>query len=211
MLINSEDLLNVWINLPDITTQRNIVSELARQRYAERKQELSKLSGTVFVEKEEEFKSFKHAMGKSRAGISASVNLLFDYLEDTGQLNNVIDKTNLTPGDVIAVIKQSLKHIEDLLKNGADPLDPSKYPLCYITIKDVWDKLNYHTDKFILSKPTGLDESVSDLNVKVNLTLFETLINDIMSNAEQHAFEDCNPINNVNVEYTVETRLIEID
>lgn len=204
MLINSEDLLNVWINLPDITTQRNIVSELARQRYAEKKQELSKLSGTVFVEKEEEFKSLKHAMGKSRAGISASVNLLFDYLEDTGQLNNVIDKTNFTPGDVIAVIKQSLKHIEDLLKYGADPLDPSKYPLCYITIKDVWDKLNYHTDKFILSKPTGLDESVSNLNVKVNLTLFETLINDIMSNAEQHAFEDCNPINSVNVEYTVD-------
>ncbi|MBR5919781.1 MAG: N-6 DNA methylase [Bacteroidales bacterium] len=204
LLINSEDLLNVWINLPEITTQRNIVGELARQRYAEKKQELSKLSGNVYVEKEEEFKSLKHAMGKSRAGISASVNLLFDYLEDTGQLNNVIDKTNLTPGDVIAVIKQSLKHIEDLLKYGADPLDPSKYPLCYITIKDVWDKLNYHTDKFILSKPTGLDESVSDLNVKVNLTLFETLINDIMSNAEQHAFEDCNPINNVNVEYTVD-------
>ncbi len=204
MLINSEDFLNVWINLPNITTQRNIVGELARQRYAEKKQELSKLSGTVFVEKEEEFKSLKHAMGKSRAGISASVNLLFDYLEDTGQLNNVIDKTNFTPGDVIAVIKQSLKHIEDLLKYGADPLDPSKYPLCYITIKDVWDKLNYHTDKFILSKPTGLDESVSNLNVKVNLTLFETLINDIMSNAEQHAFEDCNPINSVTVEYTVD-------
>lgn len=204
MLINSEDLLNVWINLPLITTQRNIVGELARVRYAEKKQELSKLSGTVYVEKEEEFKSLKHAMGKSRAGISASVNLLFDYLEDTGQLNNVIDKTNLTPGDVIAVIKQSLKHIEDLLKNGADPLDPSKYPLCYITIKDVWDKLNYRTDKFILSKPSGLDESVSNLNVKVNLTLFETLINDIMSNAEQHAFDDCNPINSVNVEYTVD-------
>ena len=202
MLINSDDLLNVWINLPDITTQRNIVGELARQRYAEKKQELDKMYGTAYAEKEEEFKSLKHAMGKSVAGITAAVDNLYNYFAETGQLDTIVHKRRAsTLGDKLNVIQQSVQHIAVLLKHGADFLDVSQYPLKSVTIDNLWNCIAYETDRFMLNKSALLDESIRQMTIKTNVDLFRILVNDILSNAEKHAFEDTNPSNTVRVEY----------
>jgi len=202
MLINSEDLLNVWINLPDITTQRNIVGELARQRYAEKKQELDKMYGTAYAEKEEEFKSLKHAMGKSVAGITAAVDNLYNYFAETGQLDTIVHKRRAsTLGDKLNVIQQSVQHIAVLLKHGADFLDVSQYPMKPVTIDNLWNCIDYETDRFMLNKSALLDESIRQMTIRMNIDLFRILVNDILSNAEKHAFEDNNPSNTVRVEY----------
>ncbi len=202
MLINSEDFLNVWINLPNITTQRNIVGELARQRYAEKKQELDKMYGTAYAEKEEEFKSLKHAMGKSVAGITAAVDNLYNYFAETGQLDTIVHKRRAsTLGDKLNVIQQSVQHIAVLLKHGADFLDVSQYPMKSVTIDNLWNCIAYETDRFMLNKSALLDESFRQMTIKMNIDLFRILVNDILSNAEKHAFEDNNPSNTVRVEY----------
>ena len=202
VLINSEDFLNVWINVPDISTQRNTVDDLARQRYAEKKQELTKMYGTIYTEKEEEFKSLKHAMGKSVAGISAAVDNLYNYFAETGQLDTIVHKRRAsTLGEKLNVIQQGVQHIAVLLKHGADFLDVSQYPMGSITIDNLWNCIAYETDRFMLNKSAMLDESIRLMTIKMNIDLFRILVNDILSNAEKHAFENNNPVNTVRVEY----------
>ena len=200
--VSSDDFLNVFINLPDISVQRNIVDELTRQRYAEKKQELDKMYGTLYTEKEEEFKSLKHAMGKSVAGITAAVDNLYNYFAETGQLDTIVHKRRAsTLGDKLNVIQQSVQHIAVLLKHGADFLDVSQYPMKSVSVDNLWNCIAYETDRFLLNKSALLDESIKLMTIKMNIDLFRILVNDILSNAEKHAFEDNNPVNTVRVEY----------
>ncbi len=199
--IFSEDFLNIRINLPDLSTQRVIVDDLAREQYAKKKQELKKMYGDVYAEKEEEFKSLKHAMGKSLAGINAAVDNLYNYFEKTGLLDKIVQtRRNTTVADKLNVIKDSIRHIEILMQNGADFLDVSQYPLSSVSISEIWSNIQYENEKFTVDKSEILPQSMSEVSVRMNLDLFKILINDVMSNAEKHAFFDNDPANVVRVE-----------
>lgn len=199
--ISSDDFLNVRINLPDLSAQRAIVDDLAREQYTKKKQELNKIYGDVYAEKEEEFKSLKHAMGKSVAGINAAVDNLYNYFEKTGLLDKIVQtRRNTTVADKLNVIKDSIHHIEILMQNGADFLDVSQYPLSSVSISELWSSIQYETEKFTINKSEVLPQSMSEVSVRMNLGLFKILINDVMSNAEKHAFFDNDPANVVRVE-----------
>lgn len=200
--ISSDDFLNVRINLPDLSAQRAIVDDLTREHYTKKKQELNKMYGDVYAEKEEEFKSLKHAMGKSVAGITAAVDNLYKYFEGKGQLDTIVhERRSSTLGDKLNVIQQSVQHIAVLLKHGADFLDVSQYPIESVSIDDLWRCITYETNRFSLSKSNVLEDSIKRMTIRMNVDLFKILVNDILSNAEKHAFEDSNPINTVRVEY----------
>lgn len=199
--ISSDDFLNVRINLPDLSAQRAIVDDLTREQYTKKKQELNKMYGDVYAEKEEEFKSLKHAMGKSVAGINAAVDNLYNYFEKTGLLDKIVQtRRNTTVADKLNVIKDSIHHIEILMQNGADFLDVSQYPLSSVSISELWSSIQYETEKFTINKSEVLPQSMSEVSVRMNLGLFKILINDVMSNAEKHAFFDNDPANVVRVE-----------
>lgn len=201
--IISDDLLNIHINLPKLSAQRSIVYEVSRQRYAEKKQELAMMYGTAYTEKEEEFKSLRHAMRPSVTGISSAVDNLYNYFEKTGQLSTVVHgRRGSTIADKLAVIKNEIHHISVLIKQGADFLDISKYPLTSVTVGDIWNHVNYETEKFTISKSKSLVDTIADFTVRMNLDLFKMLINLIMSNAEVHAFSNNDSANNVRVEVT---------
>ena len=200
--ISSDDFLNVRINLPDLSAQRAIVDDLTREQYTKKKQELNKMYGDVYAEKEEEFKSLKHAMGKSVAGITAAVDNLYKYFEGKGQLDTIVhERRSSTLGDKLNVIQQSVQHIAVLLKHGADFLDVSQYPIESVSIDDLWQCITYETNRFSLSKSNELEDSIKRMTIRMNVDLFKILVNDILSNAEKHAFEDNNPVNTVRVEY----------
>ena len=201
--ISSDDFLNVRINLPDLSAQRAIVDDLTREQYTKKKQELNKMYGDVYAEKEEEFKSLKHAMGKSVAGITAAVDNLYKYFEGKGQLDTIVhERRSSTLGDKLNVIQQSVQHIAVLLKHGADFLDVSQYPIESVSIDDLWRCITYETNRFSLSKSNVLEDSIKRMTIRMNVDLFKILVNDILSNAEKHAFEDNNPINTVRVEFS---------
>jgi len=209
--VNADDFLSVRVNLPDMNIQRNTIEELARLRYAEKKQELNKMYGNVYAEKEEEFKSLKHAMGKSVAGINAAVDNLFNYFEKTGLLDKIVQtRRNTTVADKLNVIKDSIHHIEVLLQNGADFLDMSQYPLSSVSINEIWSSIQYETEKFTVNKSEVLPQSMSEVRVRMNLDLFKILINDVMSNAEKHAFFDNDPANVVRVEIFSDNALLTL-
>ncbi len=200
--ISSDDFLNVRIKLPDLSAQRAIVDDLTREQYTKKKQELNKMYGDVYAEKEEEFKSLKHAMGKSVAGITAAVDNLYKYFEGKGQLDTIVhERRSSTLGDKLNVIQQSVQHIAVLLKHGADFLDVSQYPIESVSIDNLWRCITYETNKFSLSKSNVLEDSIKRMTIRMNVDLFKILVNDILSNAEKHAFEDNNPVNTVRVEY----------
>ena len=201
--IISDDLLNIHINLPKLSAQRSMVYEVSRQRYAEKKQELAMMYGTAYTEKEEEFKSLRHAMRPSVTGISSAVDNLYNYFEKTGQLSTVVHgRRGSTIADKLSVIKNEIHHISVLIKQGADFLDISKYPLTSVTVGDIWNHVNYETEKFTISKSKSLVDTIADFTVRMNLDLFKMLINLIMSNAEVHAFSNNDSANNVRVEAT---------
>lgn len=199
--INSDDLLNIRINLSNLNAQRNTIEELARLRYAEMKQKASKLFGPAYTEKEEEFKSLRHAMRPSVAGISSAVDILYNYFEKTGQLETVVHgRRGSTLADKLSVIKDEIHFISTLIKQSTDYLDFSKYPLTSVPISEILDHVNYETEVFSISKSKTLADTMGEITVKMNLDLFKILINLIMSNAETHAFSNSNPTNNVRIE-----------
>ena len=199
--VSSEDFLSIRINLPELSAQKFILDEIARQQYTKEKQAFNKKYIELNAEKEEEFKSLKHAMGKSVAGINAAVDNLYNYFEKTGLLDKIVQtRRNTTVADKLNVIKDSIRHIEILMHNGADFLDVSQYPLSSVSISEIWSNIQYENEKFTVDKSEILPQSMSEVSVRMNLDLFKILINDVMSNAEKHAFFDNDPANVVRVE-----------
>ncbi len=199
--VSSEDFLSIRINLPELSSQKSILDEIARQQYTKEKQAFNKKYIELNAEKEEEFKSLKHAMGKSVAGINAAVDNLYNYFEKTGLLDKIVQtRRNTTVADKLNVIKDSIHHIEILMQNGADFLDVSQYPLSSVSISEIWSNVQYENEKFTVDKSEILPQSMSEVSVRMNLDLFKILINDVMSNAEKHAFFDNDPANVVRVE-----------
>ncbi len=209
--ISPKDLLNIRINLPELSVQRNTIDQISRQRYAEKKQELSEMYGAVYTEKEEEFKSLKHAMGKSVEGISSAVDTLYNYFEKTNQLDTIVHPyQEPTLEEMLKLIRHSVRHIADLLEHGADFLDVSHYPLSSVSLVDIWNLIPTKAEKFSISKSEFLKESFAGITIRSNLKMFKILIDNIMSNAAKHAFSDHNPANNVRVEISSDNEWVTL-
>lgn len=199
--LNRKLISDVVVFLPSLEEQKQVVNSFYKERALELKKEVQNIYQTIDNEREEEFKSLKHAFGKPAAGIQAAIDTLIEFFEDKGIMDLVISDRRLTTvRDKLKYIKDCANFMNVLMINGANFLDTSKYPLKSITVRELWHQVDFESDKFATSYSDDIDKDLLGRTLRVNPDLFKILLNDIRSNVEKHAF----PNNSIRNEVTVE-------
>jgi type I restriction enzyme M protein len=196
--ISSKQFLNLDVLVPSIQIQKEKVADARKKIILSKEQELFELRGRYEHQSFEEFASLKHALGKPIPGITTSLEYIFNYLqENEGKpifLNSVVsNRRNITLNDKFSVALKGLDLIRTLLKKGDSGLILDQYPKVNIKIVQFIREFceSFDSEKF---KINIYDENktIDDIEILANNDLLRILLNDILSNANNHAFKDSN-------------------
>lgn len=207
-IIRKGDLLEVVVKLPSLEEQKAKV------------QGINEISGKIKILKEERdaialgidnkayesFSSIKHSLGKPLLNIGSALRNIETALSrningwEEIKLN---DKYENTVRDSFDAIGKHLKLVNDILDKNDKELDVSQYPLDemdfiefirkYVNNIKSAEKTNVTT---ILKIHPDLDKQMErdgydvELIIKMNENLIEIALNNIVENADKHAFVD---------------------
>lgn len=193
--VSTNNLLSCKILVPSLKKQEEIVDESRKQLIFEKEKELKKFRENFEQQTYEEFASLKHALGKPIPGINTALEYIYDHLKNNQSakisLADVVSQRRQTTlQDKFDVVFNGMKLIQTLLEMGDKGLILEKYPLsnCKITQELKSFSKSYSSDKFSLNIYCDNDE-VDNVEVLANADLLKVLMNDVLSNANIHAFE----------------------
>ena len=196
--INQNEFLKIKILVPPKQIQKEVIAEIRKKIILSKELEVKILREKFEQQTFEEFASLKHALGKPIPGITTALEYIFKYLqENTGNpvsLNSVVsNRRKITLNDKFSVAFNGLDLIRILLKNGESGLILDQYPLMNLKIVQLIRENceSFDTEKF---KINIYDENktIDDIEILANSDLFKILLNDVLSNANNHAFKDYN-------------------
>ena len=215
--VNIKDILDIPILLPNLEEQKAIVDNKRSQLIIQKERELKELKEKFEQQTYEEFASLKHALGKPIPGVNTALEYIYDYIKkNQGEkisLSDVVSQRRQTTlQDKFDVVFNGLRLMQTLLERGEKGLVVEKYPLTGIKLGEfVREYCNsYTSDKFTLTY-FDEDKGFDQLIVLANKDLITILLNDVLSNANMHAFRTKNlRKNKVNIFLTYERNAIEI-
>lgn len=215
--VSTENFLSCKIFVSSLEKQKAIVNESRKQIILEKEKELKALKEKFEQQTYEEFASLKHALGKPIPGINTALEYIYEYLKkNQGEklsLSDVVSKRRETTlQDKFDVVFNGLKLIQTLLEKGEKGLVVEDYELTSIKlgqlIKDFCN--SYTLDKFTITYSDN-NKEFEQLEVLANKELVTVLLNDVLSNANNHAFKITDIENNkVDIYLSVEDNLIEL-
>lgn len=194
--ISQNEFSKIKILVPSIQVQKELIADARKKIIITKEQELKALKGKFEQQTFEEFASLKHALGKPIPGITTAMEYIFEYLQkNEGKIISldakVSNRRDITLRDKFNVVFNSLKLIQTLLKKGDNGFVLEQYPLqsCKV-VPLVKEFINsYSTDKFSI-KVYDENNTIEDIEILGNNDLITILLNDILSNANNHAFVD---------------------
>jgi type I restriction enzyme M protein len=196
--MKTKDILEIPILLPSLKEQKEIVEESRKQLILEKEKELKQIKEKFEQQTYEEFASLKHALGKPIPGINTALEYIYNYLKNNDgsqiSLNDVVsNRRQTTLQDKFDVIFNGLKLIQTMLEKGENGLILEKYPLdnCNIAQELLNFSKSYSSDKFSLHIYYE-DKEVDNVEVLANADLLNVLLNDVLSNVNNHAFKESN-------------------
>lgn len=190
-----ENFLSINILIPILKTQKEIIDNVRRKIIFDKELELKVLKDKFEQQTYEEFASLKHALGKPIPGITTAIEYIFEFLQNNEgnpiYLDSVVsNRRPVTLRDKFNTISNGLKLIRTLLKNGDKGFILEEYPLQNCKIVQLVKQFcnSYTSDKFSVSV---YDNSMfEDAEIFANNDLVTILLNDVLSNANNHAFKD---------------------
>ena len=213
--IRKEDIMEVVIKLPSLVEQRAKMqgifelSDKIKILNAERNALLHGKSINQF----NEFASLKHTLGRPRQNILDWADNLLDFLTSNKNgfdvLNNKFaEYYEIDFFSVLKEIKRDVNFITDVLEKGENGLVLSQFEKETIPLSDINNILNdlsnngynFQLKKFILD-----GEKLEERGIYANKTLFKTLLDNVITNANKYAFDKKTFGNEVHFE------LIEVD
>lgn len=210
--INQNEFSKIKILVPSIQVQKELIAEARKKIIITKEQELKALKGKFEQQTFEEFASLKHALGKPIPGITTAMEYIFEYLQkNEGKIisldSKVSNRRDITLRDKFNVVFNSLKLIQTLLKKGDNGFVLEQFPLqsCKIVpyIKEFCK--SFSADNFRINIYDNTN-SIEDIEILANNDLITILLNDILSNANQHAFKnDIVDFNEVDIFLSLET------
>ena len=215
--VSTENFLSCKILVPSLEKQKAIVDDSRSQLIHEKEKELKELKEKFEQQTYEEFASLKHALGKPIPGINTALEYIYDYIR-----NNQGEKISLS--DVVSQRRQStlqdkfdvafngLKLIQTLLEKGEKGLVVEDYELTGIKLGQLIREFcnSYSSDKFTI-KYFDENKDYEQLEVLANKELVTVLLNDVLSNAQNHAFKTIDIDNNkVDIYLSVENNSLEL-
>lgn len=220
--LNRADFFAIKIALPSIEEQKAKVQGILElsEKFKILQQERNALAHGKQVKSFDEFASLKHSLGAPRQNILSNTKSLIRFFENNNSEAFLEVKknyrsmygNNLT--EDIGQIKNDINHISSILEKGEQGLVLSNFELNVISLKEINSllmNLNKSSQNFTLHYDKASPEETKGKAIKANLTLFEILLNNILTNASKYAFEDGNVMNLLVIELKVTEDLMILE
>lgn len=210
--IRRDDLMEVVIKLPSIEEQRAKVQGIYElsDKIKSLQEERNALAHGKTLKQFSEFASLKHTLGRPRQNILDWSDNLLDFLtkkkEGFEALNNTFSE--FYDIDIISAlkeIKRDVNFITDVLEKGENGLVLSEYEKQVIPLSDINSIINELSNNglnFKIKKLLLKGEKLKERGIYANKTLFKTLLDNILTNANKYAFDKKATGNEVVIELT---------
>ncbi|MBJ7881877.1 N-6 DNA methylase [Gelidibacter salicanalis] len=220
--LNRDDFFEIKIDVPTIEEQTAKVKGILElsEKFKVLQKERNALAHGQEVKSFDEFASLKHSLGTPRQNILSNAKSLIRFFEsnDTSGFDEVKKqyaeryKTSLI-NDLIQ-IKEDINHISAILEKGEKGLVLENHELTPISVKDIQKVLRglkSSRDKFTLHFEQASNDEIKGKAILANLTLFQILIDNIISNAEKYGFKNISKLNLLIIELKVTEELMIIE
>lgn len=210
--IRKDDLMEVVIKFPSIEEQRAKVQGIYElsDKIKSLQEERNALAHGKTLKQFSEFASLKHTLGRPRQNILDWSDNLLDFLtkkkEDFEALNKAFSE--FYDIDIISAlkeIKRDVNFITDVLEKGENGLVLSEYEKQVIPLSDINSIINELSNNgfnFKIKKLSLKGEKLKERGIYANKTLFKTLLDNILTNANKYAFDKKATGNEVVIELT---------
>lgn len=219
--LRRDDLMEVIIKLPSLQEQRAKVqgiyelSDKIKSLQAER----NALAHGKSLKQFSEFASLKHTLGRPRQNILDWSDNLLHFLNAKREGFEALNKafTDFYDTDIISAlkeIKRDVNFITDVLEKGENGFVLDEYEITTIPLSDINSLINELSNNgfnFKLKKLPLKSEKLKDRGIYANRTLFKTLLDNILTNANKYAFDKKEAGNEVVVELTEVDDLLSVE
>lgn len=198
--IRKDDLMEVIIKLPSLQEQRAKVQGIYElsHKIKSLQEERNALAHGKTIKQFNEFASLKHTLGRPRQNILDWSDNLLDFLTKKKEGFEALNKlfTEFYDIDIISAlkeIKRDVNFITDVLEKGENGLVLSQYEKQIISLSDINSIINELSNNgfsFKIKKFLLKGEMLKERGIYANKTLFKTLLDNILTNANKYAFDE---------------------
>lgn len=211
-LIRREDLMEVVVKLPSLQEQRAKIQGIYElsDKIKSLQEERNALAHGNTIHQFNEFASLKHTLGTPRQNILDWSDNLLDFLDKEKKAFEELNKGfsefyGINMVSALKEIKRDVNFITDVLEKGENGLVLSEYEKQIIPLSDVngiINDLSGNGFNFKIKKLLLKGEKLKDRGIYANQTLFKTLLDNILTNANKYAFVKKATGNEVIIELT---------
>jgi len=219
--LRRDDLMEVVIKLPSLQEQRAKVqgihelSDKIKSLQAER----NALAHGKSLKQFSEFASLKHTLGRPRQNILDWTDNLLHFLTSKREGFDALNKafSEFYDIDIISAlkeIKRDVNFITDVLEKGENGFVLDEYDKNTIPLSDInslISDLSNNGFNFKIKKLPLKSEVLKDRGIFANRTLFKTLLDNILTNANKYAFSKKEAGNEVVIELTEVDDLLSVE
>ncbi len=219
--IRKNDLMRVVIKLPTIKEQRAKIQGVyeSYEVIKSLKQERNALAHGKDIKQFNEFASLKHTLGRPRQNILDWADNLLDFLTKNKNDFEPVNKSfsEFYDIDIISAlneIKRDVNFITDVLEKGEDGLVLSEHKKDLISLSEInsiISNLSNNRLKFKINKLLLKGKYLKKIGIDANETLFKTLLDNILTNADKHAFDKKEANNEVVIELTKKGEFLSLE
>lgn len=210
--IRKDDLLEVVIKLPSIEEQRAKVQGIYElsDKIRSLQEERNALAHGKIIKQFSEFASLKHTLGRPRQNILDWSDNLLDFITKNKDGFEALNRAFSEFYDIdfisaLKEIKRDINFITDVLEKGENGLVLSEYEKQFIPLSDINSIINELSNNGFIFKIKKLllkGEKLKERGIYANKTLFKTLLDNILTNANKYAFDKKATGNEVVLELT---------
>lgn len=209
-MIRRDDFLEIVIKLPSIEEQRAKVSGLREisEKIQQLQTERNALAHGVKLKEFNEFASLKHTLGRPRQNIlgwSKNLSNFFDRksISNTSLNQDFKELFDMGIMEAIQEINRDIKFISEVLEKGENGLVLEDYEKEIIPLDQVnliFKNLSHNGFKFSIEKDLLEEEDMKTRGVLINKVLLQTLLDNLLTNADKYGFKEKDKGNRVSIE-----------
>jgi len=220
-IIRKIDLMQIKIVLPSIEEQLAKVQGLQEisSKIAQLKEERNNLAHGITKDSSNEYASLKHTLGRPRQNIIDWTDNLLDFLKRRKEsIQDLSDQFavdyDLDMLEAIEEIKKDVNFMSEVLEKGENGLVLDKYSLELTPLSDI-NKLvkdiSSNTYKFKIKKMSLSGKKLAERGISCNKVLMNTLIENVLTNANKHGFTQKTKASEVVIELTDNENLLKLE
>jgi type I restriction enzyme M protein len=198
-MIRRDDLLEVVIKLPSLEEQRAKVQGIVElsDKIKILQRERNALAHGKEASQFNEFASLKHTLGRPRQNILDWTDNLIHFLSDKREGFDALNKSFLDfyETDILSAlqeIKRDVNFMTEVLEKGENGFIIEEFDKTIISLSDVnrlINELSNNGFNFKIKKLLLKGDHLKERGIQGNKTLFKTMVDNLLTNANKYGFE----------------------